>query len=165
MKAYIYSLSCPIKNEPVYIGSTINLYRRGKEHISEIKDNSAPVYKYFRDLSVDPIMNVVEEIEYSRKTERIQREEFWINDFIQRGYAILNVHRYSDNKNINYKPTEFDLVIIELLSYGHTVEEISSVTCVPVPKLDSMIYKLRCIYSCKTKTHLVATFLRRELIK
>ena len=54
--------------------------------------------------------------------------------------------------------------IVQMLADGYTVSEIAKEKNLPIPSLQKKIYILRERMLCKSVAHLVANYLRKELI-
>ena len=77
---YIYTLSHPVTNEVRYIGKTINIKRRYKQHLYDKRTKS---YKCswiisLRDIGLKPIMNIIEECTDENWEDR---ERYWIKQY------------------------------------------------------------------------------------
>lgn len=76
---YIYSLSHPITNEIRYIGKTINLKRRYKQHLYDKRHSyKASWVKSILKENLKPILTIIEECNENNWRER---EIFWISQF------------------------------------------------------------------------------------
>lgn len=101
MKGYIYSLSCPVTNEIKYIGQTINLDLRFKEHCSSSTPGNKKWIKELKANNLKPMMEVVEEIEGS-KNDLLLAERFWITQFKCWGFNLNNII-VTTNSNIKHR--------------------------------------------------------------
>ena len=78
MKTYIYTLSHPITNEVRYVGKTINIARRYKQHLyDKRKSHKASWVKSLKNEGLKPVMTIVETCE----GEWQEREKFWISQY------------------------------------------------------------------------------------
>jgi group I intron endonuclease len=79
MKIFIYSLSHPITNEIRYIGKTVNIKQRYKDHLYRFKkDRKSQWIKSLLRENLKPIMQVIEECSPDNWEER---EKYWITQF------------------------------------------------------------------------------------
>lgn len=86
MTGYIYSVS---KNDAVfYIGSTFGLHKRRKDHLDKLSN--------LNNIS----FHVIEEVECENKLQLIKQEYFWIEQFRQWGFDLVNANGNISNKNI-----------------------------------------------------------------
>jgi hypothetical protein len=96
MVGYVYKLVCPIKNEPIYVGSTkSNIKGRLTNHISCISKSESPIYKYLRENNIRPRIELLETVvflpeDYRRLSEV---ESKWIKTLSDCGYALFNVKK------------------------------------------------------------------------
>ena len=92
---YIYSLKHPITNEVRYIGKTINVKRRYKQHLYDKRNShKANWVRSLRNEGLKPIMEVIEIC-----TDNWQeREIFWISQF-------NNLTNFSKGGGIDYVRT------------------------------------------------------------
>jgi len=75
---YIYTLSHPITNEVRYVGKTINIKRRYKQHLyDKRKTYKANWVRSLKNNGLKPILTIVEECENNWQ----DRERFWISKF------------------------------------------------------------------------------------
>lgn len=104
MTGYVYHLVCPIRKEPVYVGSTkMDIYTRLAGHIFLIKRSNYPLYKYFRDNSVIPTIVIIEKVEIVSKTTLFDREKHWILQYLKSGLSLFNVY-YTPRKETDIIP-------------------------------------------------------------
>lgn len=91
-KGYIYQLICPLKNEPIYVGKSIDPALRKKQHESSIKTGLTPLYKYLRDNKIVPLFKIVEEVNLTDSPwdELGISEKKWISQTAAAGYTLLN---------------------------------------------------------------------------
>ena len=79
MEFYIYTLSHPETNEVRYVGKTINLKRRYKQHLYDKRtSHKASWVKSLKNNGLKPIMTVIETCD---ETNWVDREKFWISQF------------------------------------------------------------------------------------
>jgi len=79
MEIYIYTLSHPITNEVRYVGKTINIKRRYKQHLYDKRgSHKASWVKSLKNEGLKPIMNIVEIC--TLDNWEIQ-EKYWIRQF------------------------------------------------------------------------------------
>lgn len=75
---YIYTLSHPVTNEVRYVGKTINIKRRYKQHLyDKRKTHKACWVQSLRNDNLKPIINIIETCEDNWQ----EREIFWISQF------------------------------------------------------------------------------------
>lgn len=88
----IYALFCPISNVPVYVGQSSAGIKRPITHIKEKSHNEKVnewVYMLRNNYNKEPLVIVLESFfpcEFLK-----DKEEFWINKFISKGYLLLNI--------------------------------------------------------------------------
>jgi hypothetical protein len=89
MKIYIYTLKDPINNQIRYVGQTNNPKKRLSKHINNSKSckDKRHISNWIRSLTSDPIMDIIENCEYS---VRNNRENYWINYYKNQGYDLCN---------------------------------------------------------------------------
>lgn len=79
---------CPIKNEPIYVGSTINsLRQRLSGHRTMAKDSTLPLYEYIRTTGITPIIVPIEEVGFG---DIRMRERFWTDKLLEDGFELFN---------------------------------------------------------------------------
>lgn len=79
MEIYIYTLEHPITNEVRYVGKTINIKRRYKQHLYEKRpSHKASWIKSLRKENLKPIIKI---IEICTIDNWIDREIYWISVF------------------------------------------------------------------------------------
>jgi hypothetical protein len=86
--AHVYSLVCPIKQQPIYVGSTTKgVEVRLGQHICAIRKSELPLYKYLIDNCITPSINVLEEV----SSDCVKKsEKKWIDELTKMGYGLLN---------------------------------------------------------------------------
>lgn len=76
---YLYTLKHPITNEIRYVGKTINLKRRYKQHLYDKRTTHKSSWvKSLKVLGLKPILTVIEECTVDTWQER---EKYWITQF------------------------------------------------------------------------------------
>lgn len=76
---YLYTLEHPITNEVRYVGKTINIKRRYKQHLYDKRSShKASWVKSLKNDSLKPIMTIIEECTIDTWQER---EIYWITQF------------------------------------------------------------------------------------
>lgn len=76
---YIYKLIDPRNNEVRYVGKTINIKRRYKQHLyDKRKSHKASWVQSLRTLKLKPIIEI---LEICKNDNWIEREIYWINQF------------------------------------------------------------------------------------
>ncbi len=77
---YIYTLSHPITNEVRYIGKTINIKRRLKQHLYDKRQTShkSSWIISLKDSGLKPVLTVIEECCDENWEDR---EKFWITQY------------------------------------------------------------------------------------
>jgi len=92
---YIYTLSHPITNEIRYVGKTVNLKNRYKQHLyDKITSHKANWVQSLRKDNLKPILAVIEEC---TKDNWEEREIYWISQ-----YDNLTNHRKGGQGNSDY---------------------------------------------------------------
>jgi len=89
IKIYIYLLKDPISYVVRYVGQTNNLNQRLNRHLNNAKSNrdKRHISNWIRSISLNPIMEVIEECEPYTKNER---EQYWIDYYRKLGYDLCN---------------------------------------------------------------------------
>lgn len=104
---YIYTLTCPISKEILYIGKTINLKERLCGHYKEKRNNKRKIdwIKKLRNENLKPIMEVLDEINLSDWTFW---EKYWISQFKTWGFNLFNVSLGGEgfNPQVGFKHSE-----------------------------------------------------------
>lgn len=78
-KTYIYTLSHPVTKEVRYVGKTINIKRRYKQHLYDKHNNHKSCWvKSLRNKNLKPIINILEEC-YNHDWK--EREIYWISQY------------------------------------------------------------------------------------
>lgn len=78
MKYYIYTLSHPITNEVRYVGKTINIKRRYKQHLYDKRGSHKSNWvQSIRKQNLKPILTILEECNDNWQN----REIYWISQF------------------------------------------------------------------------------------
>lgn len=91
MNGYVYKLVCPVKNEPIYVGSTQkSLHERLSGHISAIKKSKLPLYVYLRGNNIKPKMVRLQTVHVSKLRSS---EKKWHDRLIKDGFALLNAKK------------------------------------------------------------------------
>ena len=92
MTGYIYQLRCPVKNEPIYVGRTINPERRKKQHEADIRKSPSALYVYFRGKKLIPEFEIIDSMEVKTclDNEYCKLEAKWIKKYAEWGYELLN---------------------------------------------------------------------------
>jgi len=96
MKNIIYTLFCPIRNKPVYVGLSTKGITRPFEHIAE-KSHSIKVnnwISYLKSISEKPTLVILEK-DINDMEILYAKEKFWINHYISEGNLLLNLQRVS----------------------------------------------------------------------
>ena len=76
---YIYTLKHPITNEVRYVGKTINIQRRYKQHLYDKRhSHKASWIKSLKAENLKPILTVIEEC---TEENWIEREKYWISQY------------------------------------------------------------------------------------
>lgn len=90
MKYYIYLLSDPITENPMYIGYTKNPKERYANHlcISKLKSIKNSWIKSLKNENLKPIMHIIDESESFYRI--LELEIFWIEQFKNWGFSLKN---------------------------------------------------------------------------
>jgi len=76
---YIYTLKHPINNEVRYVGKTINIKRRYKQHLYDKRhSHKASWVKSLKAEGLKPILTIIEECD---ENNWIEREMYWISQY------------------------------------------------------------------------------------
>ena len=93
---YIYTLSHPLTNEVRYVGKTINIKRRYKQHLYDKRNSyKANWVKSLRNDGLKPILTILETCNEDNWQER---EIHWIAQFD-------NLTNFLNGGGVNYKPS------------------------------------------------------------
>lgn len=85
---YIYGLRDPRNGNTYYVGKTDNLQRRLREHLGwSSSDRTRKWVDELKSINLQPEIYVLEEIDMAYGD---QRERYWIDLMIERGYHLLN---------------------------------------------------------------------------
>jgi len=104
MTGYIYQLVCPIKNEPIYVGSTIReLNKRLSAHLTFSKTERSPLYLYIRENNITPTIVLLSVIENTSKPELTKNEDKWIKLLSKKGYVLLNKNAAFGSAKVSIK--------------------------------------------------------------
>lgn len=91
MIGYIYTLSCPKTKNVIYVGKTINsIQYRGQAHYASRSNGGTMVGLYIKKINAEPIVELVEEVSYRSKDKLEATEMYWIEQFRQWGFPLLN---------------------------------------------------------------------------
>lgn len=98
---YIYTLKDPLSNEVRYIGKTINLKERYKNHI-KIKSND---YKsnWIKSLKIKGLKPIIEILDSTESDDWEWLEQYWISQFKSWGFRLTNMTSGGDS---NYTFTD-----------------------------------------------------------
>jgi group I intron endonuclease len=122
-KVYIYTLSCPIRNEIMYIGKTINLKERLIAHYKEKKCNKSKIewVVNLREKGLKPIMEVLDEVyEHNWSIS----EKYWISQFKSWGFNLLNISEGGEGINlVGFKHTKESKIKISNAGKGRKHSE------------------------------------------
>jgi len=97
MKGFIYSLVCPIINEPRYVGQTTQkINRRFSKHIREIDKDNGKKNNWLRKIRKlgklgELKIEVIEEVIFQNNEDLDEREIFWISEYKKIGYKLTNI--------------------------------------------------------------------------
>lgn len=111
-RAFIYTLRQPNTNNIFYVGRAVNLEVRLYGHLTYNNYSSSPVHFYMKANRITPVIEQVEEVPYDDINELKQLELFWIEQFRQWGFNLLNVRG-----NLNSKQTKKDVESNEFQPY------------------------------------------------
>jgi len=123
-KVGIYKIT-NLKNNLIYIGSTVNLYRRKNEHLKELRNNkhhNAHIQnsfnKYGEDIFEFTIQDIVFDLEFL-----IEREQFWIDFYKSNDKTIGYNIREKAESNVNLLASDTTRQRISNANKGHIVSE------------------------------------------
>lgn len=105
-KTHIYSITCTV-NDKCYIGKTVNLNRRWREHLNMLRNNkhhSQKLQRAWNKYGEDKF--VFEIVEYCHMGFREAIEEYWINDIYDSYKNGYNSHPYSIGNASGWKHTQ-----------------------------------------------------------
>jgi len=93
---YIYTLKHPITNEVRYVGKTINIKRRYKQHLYDKRNSHKACWvKSLNNTGLRPVMTIIEEC---TQVNWVERERYWISQF-------TNLTNHLDGGGIDYVRT------------------------------------------------------------
>jgi hypothetical protein len=87
----IYTITCPIKNQVIYVGLTnkpIEERLNGHMYPYGYNERKCEVFANYRKMGIRPIIEELETF-YSRNVAK-ETEIYWINQFKQWGFDLLN---------------------------------------------------------------------------
>jgi hypothetical protein len=101
MIGIIYQLVCPIRKEPIYVGSTTcGLKMRMYGHVADAKKSDRPLYKYIRSTGRMPKIESLDVVEVADYAELEKTERAWIQKIMET-YPLFNIHIYSNEETIS----------------------------------------------------------------
>jgi len=110
----IYTLTCPLDGQVKYVGKTYsaNLKTRLDNHYSGCEGTLKKLLwiEKLRTENVRPIIEVVETINTDSKKVIDETESYWINQFKQWGFNLVNGTHYAQNKRKYISPSEYALL-------------------------------------------------------
>jgi len=117
----VYALYCPERKIPKYVGkSTVGL-DRPISHIKNASHNMA-INNWIRELGLKGLTPMIIVLENDIKKELLNdREKFWIKDFFEKKFNLLNGN--NRNKAINYKKSVSIKKINIKINIGLKLEE------------------------------------------
>jgi len=87
----IYQLVCPVKKQPIYVGSTKRpLNERLKEHVYSRKTSNQPIYDYLFSNKITPIIELLQEVEIESSKDLLLLEWEWVEKLTQNGIVLFN---------------------------------------------------------------------------
>lgn len=89
--AVIYTISHPLTNYVVYVGCSRNLPARRNTHISSKTDS--PISKWIQDLCSQYMLPKIEAIENIDDDVALFFEGYWIQQFTQWGFVLMNKYK------------------------------------------------------------------------
>lgn len=90
--ACIYKLMCPIKRQPIYVGSTSrSLKGRLVQHLWSAKSGSTKIAAYIRDNKIIPTIEKLDDVFYTKKKELREKEYYWVASLAHDGAPLLNI--------------------------------------------------------------------------
>jgi len=101
----IYTMTCPVTHDIIYVGSTVQpLKVRLSLHLNDSKNSNSPLKKYIRDMNIVPSMELIEEIDVLTENQLRIVEYYWIDQFRQWGFRLKNM---THNKSHKYVKVPF----------------------------------------------------------
>lgn len=95
MIGYIYSLNYKDTGNPFYIGKSINPNLRFLNHNTCVKNGSSKMHFFLLENNLDFDYTIIDEIEIKENdSELIRLERYWIEQFRQWGFILLNTIHY-----------------------------------------------------------------------
>jgi len=98
----IYALLCPLDYKIKYVGKTTNLYSRYKAHVNEdsIHETNLRKRDWISGLKKSGLVPFSVILETCSMEKSDEREMFWINQFMDAGFDLLNIRAGSSSKTI-----------------------------------------------------------------
>jgi group I intron endonuclease len=90
MMIYIYTLECPIKHTIIYVGKTINLKNRYKQHCKPSSSNGRRIRNYLKYLRKNQLKPIIEVIDNTDEEDWSWLEKYWISQMKSWGFNLLN---------------------------------------------------------------------------
>lgn len=120
MENIIYSLFCPMRNKPVYVGLSTKGISRPFDHISE-KSHSIKVntwISYLKSIGEKPVLVILEKDINDMEILKA-KEKFWINHYISEGNLLLNLQnvRSESLEALEFEQTSDESYISEIGDY------------------------------------------------
>lgn len=105
-KCLIYGLYCPFINEPHYVGKSTTSMVRPLSHLNKSHSDKINEWvKQLKFLGYKPIIKILEECNINEIDEK---EVFWIKNFTDNGYYLLNKSHNNVDDILNKKEYKFD---------------------------------------------------------
>lgn len=102
MKTTIYKLINPINNTILYIGATTNeLSNRLSQHLYDARNRESNKSKFIYELLESGIIPIIESIEEVELNIYKEREEYWLNYYINQGHNLYNTYSKASGIVIN----------------------------------------------------------------
>jgi hypothetical protein len=116
MRGYIYKLICPIKEKPIYVGSTIlELSECLKHHILNSGSNKG-VQEYILGFKMYPLIELIETVQFIKKSKLFERERYWIKRLSKSNTL------YNRNNNVIVKTS---LVKVDAYIHSKVAKEVA----------------------------------------
>jgi group I intron endonuclease len=89
-KVFIYTLECPLTNKVRYVGKTINLLTRLRDHIKKSKNLKTHKDKWVNSLICEGLKPVIREIDSVDENNWQYWEKYYIKLFKDNGFNLVN---------------------------------------------------------------------------
>lgn len=104
-EASIYVLKCPVEDKVRYVGKSLNLESRYRQHLNGYNSKMTSWMFGLEKQGLRPLMIEIEKVEWNDKQER---EKYWIEYYESNFGGLLNTRH-----NPSCKPAEFPITYLK----------------------------------------------------